>query len=159
LPPEGKPLTENIESKLNDTPSPEEEPTARFAPGGGGGGTAGETDVTQLLDPQPGSAGGSPASHGTDGEVAATMQEIPAAAAATPARDTNAASAKPSTASTSPPAPASKAPPTDEPSDRRYQFLDKLGEGGMGMVYKAEDMMLNRIVAIKLLKLTGHNHN
>ncbi len=34
----------------------------------------------------------------------------------------------------------------------RYELLDKIGDGGMAVVYKARDRLLNRYVAIKILK-------
>lgn len=39
----------------------------------------------------------------------------------------------------------------------RYELLEKIGEGGMGIVYKAKCHLLNRFVAVKILKAELNN--
>ncbi|HEX4782766.1 MAG TPA: protein kinase [Candidatus Sulfotelmatobacter sp.] len=56
--------------------------------------------------------------------------------------------------SPAPPASAFSSPviPSGTVIGRRYEILKILGEGGMGAVYKAKDLELNRVIALKVIK-------
>src|SRR6516162_3035793 len=46
---------------------------------------------------------------------------------------------------------AAPEPSTPPPSSPGYELLDEIGQGGMGVVYRARDVALDRDVAVKLL--------
>src|SRR5262245_4885171 len=51
-----------------------------------------------------------------------------------------------------------EAPPPELASSSKYEVLGKLGDGGMGSVWKVRHTLLNRVVAVKVMRPDASAH-
>ncbi|MBX3075846.1 serine/threonine protein kinase [Candidatus Obscuribacterales bacterium] len=65
-------------------------------------------------------------------------------------------SASPSQSASTTPQSNPKKSPVGQTFANKYEIVGQIGQGGMGIVYKANDMILGRTVAIKVIKAESH---